>query len=319
LVSHQELFIGIDGGQSSTTVLIADSSGRVLGSGRNGPCNHVSSAEAAGKFSRVIGACVAEACESAQLDPQSVHFVAAHCGMSGGVEDKAELLRGIVRAQHYSFSTDGEIALTGALGGAKGIVVIAGTGSIAFGRNDTGKLVRAGGWGYIFGDEGSAFDIVRQAVRAALRSEQGWGTPTGLTRALLDAAGAQTVNQILHLFYTPDWPRARVASLAPLVDQLASSGDAVARGILEHGAQQLAALAASVRAQLFTDNENVPVAYVGGVFRSGLLLERFRLIVELTEGCRATAPLLDPAAGALIEAFRAAGRQVMLSNVPPLK
>ena len=81
----------------------------------------------------------------------------------------------LLSAVHLSVSHDALIAYVGACGGEPGVVVIAGTGSIAFGRGSDGREARAGGWGYVFGDEGGAFDIVRQALRAALRFEEGWG------------------------------------------------------------------------------------------------------------------------------------------------
>jgi len=104
---------------------------------------------------------------------------------------------------------------------------------IAFGRNAAGQTARAGGWGYVFGDEGGGVDIVRQAVRAALRMEENWGPPTSLRQALLDATGQASANRVLHLFYTPDWPRSRAAALASLVDSAAAEGDPVALHILE--------------------------------------------------------------------------------------
>ena len=108
-------------------------------------------------------------------------------------------------------TNDAAVALTGATAGGQGIIVIAGTGSIALGRDTAGRVVRAAGWGYIYGDEGSAFDIARQALRAALRMEEGWGPETSLRRVLLGATGVSTMNEVLHLFYTPEWPRSRVA------------------------------------------------------------------------------------------------------------
>jgi N-acetylglucosamine kinase len=187
----------------------------------------------------------------------------------------------------------------------QGIVTIAGTGSIAFARNAAGQTARAGGWGYVFGDEGGAFDIVRQALRAALRMEEGWGPPTVLRQALLDATASPSANHALHLFYTPDWARSRVAALASLVDAAAGEGDAVALRVLENAAQELVMLAASVRAQLWQPGQAVEVAYTGGVFLSQLLLERYRMLVELEAGNRCAAPLHGPAEGALLEAIRA--------------
>jgi N-acetylglucosamine kinase len=233
--------------------------------------------------------------------------------MSGGPEDKEQILASLLRTERLIVTNDAVIALSGAIAGGRGIITIGGTGSIAFGRNAAGQSARAGGWGYVFGDEGGAFDIARQATRAALRMEEGWGPPTILLSALTEATGATNANGVLHLFYTPEWPRSRVAQLAPLVDQAAAAGDAVAAGILTSAAQDLAMLAASVRAQLWEAAGSVVVAYIGGVFRSGRLLERFRSLMELGQGSRVSPPRYGPAEGALLEAYRSAGLEIDLA------
>jgi N-acetylglucosamine kinase-like BadF-type ATPase len=206
--------------------------------------------------------------------------------------------------------------LAGATGGEPGIIVIAGTGSMVFGRNANGVTARAGGWGYIFGDEGGAFDLVRQALRAILRNEEGWGPPTALREALLEATGARDGNQLMHRLYTDAFPRDRVAGWAKLIDQAARAGDAVASDILAFAAQQLATLTAAVRRQLFGSSTAWPgqvnVCYSGGVFGSDPLLERFRMLVELEEGNRVSAPQHNAAEGALLEAYRLKGTKVNL-------
>jgi N-acetylglucosamine kinase-like BadF-type ATPase len=314
-----KLFLGVDGGQSSTTALIGDASGRVLGSGSGGPCNHVGTAEGRGKLVGALTASVGEACARAGLEFATVCFEAACFGMSGGPQDKAAIISETLRIGRLVTTDDAVIALAGATAGEPGIITIAGTGSIAFGRDAAGRGVRVGGWGYIFGDEGAGFDIARQALRAALRWEEGWGQQTSLHAILLYATGTRSANQTMHLFYTDEWPRSRVARLARLVDRAAMEGDLVAREILLAAGQQLAMLAASVRQQLWRPGEPVRLAYIGGVFRSALLLERFRLLVEMDEGNRCGPPVYGPAAGALLEAYRAAGLRPNLSNVPELK
>lgn len=313
------LFLGVDGGQSSTTALIAGETGRVLGAGAGGPCNHVGAAEGRRKLARAVAGCVGDACAQAGLDAASVRFEAACFGMSGGPADKREILAGILSAGKLLVTTDAVIALAGATAGGPGIITIAGTGSIAFGRNAAGGWARAGGWGYIFGDEGGGFDIARRALRAALRFEEGWGPQTALHPALLAATDAADANDLLHRFYTQEWPRPRVAELAPLVDHAARAGDSVARAILEEAARELAALAASVRGRLWQPREAATVAYIGGVFRSAMLLERFRALVEEHEGNRCAPPVYGPAAGALLEAYAAAGLHPALHGVPELK
>jgi N-acetylglucosamine kinase-like BadF-type ATPase len=297
-------FLGVDGGQSGTTAVIGDETGLVLGTGEAGPCNHAGAAEGRAKLERAVTASVAAACTAAKLDAGSIRFAVACFGMSGGPDDKREILAAILRAGRLIVTTDAEIALAGATESGQGIIVIAGTGSIAYGRNAEGRAARAGGWGYVFGDEGGAFDIVRQALRASLRMEEGWGPSTSLRATLIKATGATDANGALHRFYTAEWPRSRAATLAPLVDEAADNGDVVALQIIHDAAMHLATLAGSVRGQLWLTRTAVDVAYIGGVFESRRLLERFRLLVELEEGVRCVAALRGPAEGALREAIR---------------
>jgi len=308
-------FLGVDGGQSSTTALIGDETGRVAGMGRGGPCNHVSSAEARTRFSKALGGAIGAALHAAGIT--EANFETACLGLSGGPADKDALVRDLVPAQKYSITSDAVIALMGATAGEPGVIAIAGTGSIAFGRNAAGRTARAGGWGYAFGDEGGAFDLVRQAVRAGLRQEEGWGAATTLREALLKATGAPDMNDLVHRFYTPEYPRARIASFAKLVDEAARNGDAIARDILHGGAQALATFVAAVRRQLFHRSEHTRVSYIGGVFESAMLRERFTMLVELEVSCRLEPPAYGPAAGALIEAYRMAGLKVHPRDAPP--
>lgn len=291
-----EYFLGVDGGQSGTTAVIGDASGKMLGWATAGPCNHVAAHEAQEKFKRVIRECVAEAARRAG---SGLSFKAACLGMSGGPADKEALLREVIDTEHLVVTHDAAIALAGATAGEPGIVVISGTGSIAFGRNARGETARAGGWGYIFGDEGGAFDIARQGLRAVLREHEGWGPRTPLTPAFLEACGAVDANSMLHLFYTPEWPRRRVARLAGIVDRLAEEGDPVATGIMNNAAQHLALLSGAVRRQLFSEGEAAIVSGVGGVFTSSLIASRFEMLVALEPGITYSTPRHGPAEGAL--------------------
>ncbi|MGA3187216.1 MAG: BadF/BadG/BcrA/BcrD ATPase family protein [Bryobacteraceae bacterium] len=298
------MFLGVDGGQSSTTALVGDESGQVIGVGRGGPCHQVRKA---------VGDCLREA------GFEGAEFEAACLGFSGGAADKEAGIRELIKAKRYIITHDAFIALLGATAGEPGVVAIAGTGSIAFGRNGAGKTARAGGWGYVFGDEGGGFDLVRQALRAALRDEEGWGPKTALRDALVSSAGATSANDLLHRFYTDEYPRERVAAFARLVDRIARDGDAAAREILMTGAQQLATLSGAVRAQIFDGVAPCRISYLGGVFRSEILLGRYRMLMELEEGNQVAEPVYGPAAGALFEAYRTAGLAVELKGVPAEK
>jgi N-acetylglucosamine kinase-like BadF-type ATPase len=319
-----DYFLGVDGGQTSTIAVIGDLEGRIAGWATAGPCNHVGADQARAKFLRVIGECVSQAAARAGCgDDARPEFRAACFGMSGGPDDKAGLLAELIDADRLVVSHDAKIAWAGATEGKPGVVVIAGTGSIAYGENAQGESARAGGWGHIYGDEGSAFDIARQAMRATLREYEGWGPRTALTPALMELTGAANPNDALHRLYTVDWPKARVAELAMTVDRIAAEGDPVAADILRHAAQQLALLAASVRRQLWNEDSTglppVRVSWIGGAFRSEILLERFRTLVMLDGNAEAGAPRRSPAAGALILAYRAAGLPLLPHALPGIK
>lgn len=305
-----KLFLGIDGGQSSTTALIGDDAGRVIGYGRGGPCNHVKTGDGRAKFVNAISDCVRKACEQAGIAYEGAVFQAATAGFSGGPADKEQLLQEMLRSESWLITHDGLIALTGATAGEPGIITIAGTGQFSFGRNASGKTARAGGWGYLFGDEGGGFDLTRQAMRAALRQQEGWGPATLLHDRLLAETGAPDANELVHWFYTPDWPRARIAGLSRIVDEVAREGDAVAIELLMQAAQALAGYTAAVRGQLFREGEAAYIAPIGGVWQSEMLRARFTALIELTDGNRVGDPKLGPAAGALIEAYALAGQHV---------
>src|SRR5258705_12649727 len=141
------LFLGVDGGQSGTTAVIGDETGRVLGTGEAGPCNHAAAGEGRAKLERAVLGSVAAACAQAGLDAATVEFEAACFGMSGGPDDKGEILGGILRTGRLIVTNDAVIPRAGAPTGGVGIITSAGTGAVGFGRNRAGPSARGGGWG----------------------------------------------------------------------------------------------------------------------------------------------------------------------------
>lgn len=319
-----QYFLGMDGGQSSTTAVMGDETGHVVGTGRAGPCNHTGTAEGRAKFLSAVRSSLQAACAQAGLRADSVRFAGACLGFSGGPADKESMVREIVPSRRMLVTDDAAIALAGATGGKPGIVVIAGTGSIALGRNSSGRTARAGGWGYLFGDEGGAFWIAGQAIRAALRLEEGWGVPTALRARLLDATGARNLNDLMHRCYTPEFPRPRVASWSILVNHAAESKDPVALKILDDAARELTLLAIAVRGQLFEAGDEALVTMSGGVFHSRVVRARFRDWMASEPGVLVSPAAFGPAIGALLEAYRICGLQIIRpdtneSGVPLLR
>ncbi len=308
MIASQRLFLGVDGGQSSSRAVVGDASGQVLGRAAGAPCNRAATATGRERLTRVTGDLVRTALAAAGL-PEGAAFEAACFGMSGGPDDKRDVLAGLVPGARVEVTNDAEVALEGACSGQAGAVVIAGTGSIALARDKFGTVIRRGGWGYVFGDDGSAFDIVRNALRGALAAEEGWGDPTELRGVFLEATGCRSLNDALHRFYDPDWPRYRIASLAPSVDATARGGDELARVLLRNAGTALATLAERVAEPLYQTNRESTVYAVGGVFRSSWVKDSFAMGVRTRELTPAQ-PAHDAAVGALLRAYRSVGLEV---------
>ena len=310
------LYLGVDGGQSSTKALLADETGKVIGRGRGGPCNHVASGEGRSKFLSAVGDCLRQAYHEAGLDSSSVHFASVCLGLSGGSEDKESYTKELIASDRYKFTHDAEIALLGGTAGKPGIIIIAGTGSIAFGRNAQMQTARAGGWGYIFGDEGGGFDLVRQALRRALQYEEGWGEPTVLHKVLLEVSGAPSANSLMHQFYN-QFNRTQIASHAKLVSRAAEEGDKVALEVLKNAASSLSRYVTGVYTQLFKNAEAVQIVAVGGVFKSHKLMQLLMQDIYSSIHCPLGNPQFSPAAGALLEALRQDGNSSSLAGLQP--
>jgi N-acetylglucosamine kinase-like BadF-type ATPase len=297
------LYLGVDGGQTTTRAVIGDSSGRVLGSGFGGQSNHVKGPEGRTRLIEAVTRCVSEAARNAGIPLEDLEFDAACLGFTGGIEGKYEILSTILKCQRLMVTDDLTVALAGAHAAQPGIITIAGTGSVSMGRNARGQVARAGGWGYAFGDEGGAWGIVREAMRAALRMDEEWGPATLLRALLLQATGEIDLHTLRRKFYTEDYPRPRVAAFARLVDEAVQQGDSVATGVLESAADHLVTLTQAVRRRLFAGSDPVNVSCIGGVFQSGLIRTRFTNEMKADSAVNIVPPLHKPPVGALLLAI----------------
>ena len=292
---------------------MGDAGGAVIGRGTAGPANCIGDEGSGEKLQRAVSNAVGEALDRTGRKLADTRFAAACFGLSGGPAGKRAVIESVISAQRLEIVGDAEIALLGGLGGKPGIVVVAGTGSMAFGKDAAGKTARAGGWGYVFGDEGGAFGIVRHTLRVVLRQEEGWGTETALTGVLLKECKAKNVNELMHRFYTNEFARGRIASLAPVVDHAASEGDGVAAEILRGAVECLHELAIAVRKKLFDIEEAVQIVPVGGVFRSRFVEDEFRRRLGAEENTSVVQPKFEPVMGALLKAYQLAGMDVAAS------
>jgi len=257
------IYAGIDGGGTKTTLALADAAGRELAR-RVGPAGLVDPRDP-GATAQMLAELVRGALGEAGLETRPAALVAGLAGV-GNEQERRQVesaLEAAGVAGRVAIVTDGAIALDGALGGGPGILMIAGTGSVAYARGEDGRVERCGGWGMVVGDEGSAWSIGRGGLAAALRAADGRGPATRLLPRFLELLELEDERGI------PPWAgraeKADVAALAVHVVEAAAEGDAVARRLLEREARELANHAVALARRLEPWSGAVPVAFHGGV------------------------------------------------------
>jgi N-acetylglucosamine kinase-like BadF-type ATPase len=301
------LFAGIDAGQSSTTAVVLDEDGMVRGRGKAGPADHVDeppdSTRAADACRQAVGAALTAAEQPADAPLEAVVIgLSGFAGRWHGVEPA-------FRTERVRYEHDAPVALAGATDERPAAVIIAGTGSACYGESFSGRIVVLGGYGFLFGDEGSSFAIARNAIAGAMRAADA-GHEADLGAAALAYFDLPDLRALARAVSLHEISRPRLASFARVVHDAARLGDAAARGIVDDAAGALVALA--VRAvELLEGSEAtpVPVAFVGGGFANAeFRATTERRFGEATPNGRAVPPRHEPAVGAALLAFDLAGR-----------
>ena len=296
-------FAGVDGGGTRTTLVLAGPDGREIlrrvgGAGLVDPRDPTASA-----------LLVAELVRSALAEAGIAEPITSLCAGLAGVGNETE--RAAVEAAlaasgvagRVRIVTDGEIALEGAVGGGAGVLMIAGTGSVAYGRGEDGRVARCGGWGMFVGDEGSGYSIGRSGIIAALRAGDGRGPATSLLRTLMERMEVDSPNGI------PPWvgrsEKGDIAALSRDVVDAAEAGDEVALEVLRREAGELALHPRALAGVLGPWTAPVSVVFHGGVLSSPLYA---RLVTEALAGgaheFRVRPPVADAVSGALMLAMR---------------
>ncbi len=296
-----EFLLGIDGGGSKTVALLANADLHILGRGIAGPSNYQGiGADAA---CAALDAAIAAAFADAHLAPQPV--VALCLGLAGmdRPEDR-ELFAGwagraLPRAR-VTFVNDAELVLAAGTPAGWGVALICGTGSIAIGRDAAGRRVRAGGWGYLLGDEGSGYAIGLAALRAIMRAEDGRGPRTALTQAILAQWELPAPAALIPKVYREQLRPGEIATLAALVDAAAASGDEAAIEILSEAGLELALATGAVIRRLALPSP-APCALAGSVIVKGQIMCARFLGSAAALGLRLDpiTPVTEPAQGAL--------------------
>jgi N-acetylglucosamine kinase-like BadF-type ATPase len=267
-----KIILGVDGGGTRTRARLADEHGKMLGTGQAGSSNMQAQGPQAAQ--QEILSAIAKAFASAGLPPSPI--CAACLGLAGAARpDERELMLAWAKqaiGTDVILVSDVELVLAAGTPALWGIGLIAGTGSIAWGRTQDGRVARAGGWGYLLGDEGSAYDLAREALRAAAQAADGRATPTALLDAVLQYWQLPNPQAMIAKVYRPALSRTEVAQLAPLVIAQAMQGDGVACAIVQRGAQALAQAVLAVAQALALQGQSVPLALTGGLLLNAAMM-----------------------------------------------
>lgn len=308
--SNKTLLWGIDGGGTKTTLLLAEgrtnSPPRILASIRAGSSNVTSRPWV--EITAELSAALRSAFESASLLPQpAAAIVAAFAGV--GSPTVRDQWQNWISDQHIAEKVrivdDGEPLIAAGLPQGWGIVLIVGTGSAAFGRSPAGQSARAGGWGYLFGDEGSGFAIGQAALRAMTHVYDRHEEPTPLMLALAEKWAIRKPRDIVDRVYRAAEPRQQIAEVAQVLCAAAETGDQLAQQILTDASEQLVTLVQTVAEQLSLAGTEIPLALSGGVAANSIYLQQ-KIAAELDRrGLRAwPITIVDEPARGCIELAR---------------
>jgi N-acetylglucosamine kinase-like BadF-type ATPase len=299
--SRHGFYLGVDGGGTKTHAVIMAADLNILGEGQSCASNplRVGLQEAISN----INLAITRACAQAGIKLQDISracIALAGIGHPIHFHTLKDALSHALGISNLQLVTDVRAALHGALDGSPGVVIIAGTGSIAYGVNQAGEEARSGGWGPTISDEGSGYDIARRALRAVIASFDGRSQKTSLTEMVCHKLGIESPADIPGVIYNSDLEPVEIANLACVVTEAARSGDGVARQILAEAGEELAKLAISVIERLKLQSSAFRVACVGSVFNSGeFVLGPMRAaILRVAPAAEIGPPISPPAIGA---------------------
>lgn len=304
---------GIDGGGTSTTAVIADSDGKIVAKASSGPINLNAVEE------KVIIQTLTGLMQNLRKQDTKA-FEGITClfaGVSGAGNDKAisklqRMLQMIV-PRHVSIRVEPDTinALYSGTYGAPGIVQIAGTGSITYGINRSGERDRTGGWGYLFGDEGSGYDIGRRGFTAALKAYDGRGRNTILLEMIQTYFGIANPIDLVQQIYASNAPKSEISPVSKLVFKAYQHGDTAASDIIADAADELNRSIRTLYGKLFAPGEKMDVVLCGGVFRDKdilpqLLESRLASIPQLT----IVKPDIEPVGGSVLGGLSIKGYKI---------
>ena len=307
------IVIGIDGGGSKTHAMVADERGRAIAE-TVGPGSAVRPGRAE-ESANVIAEVVRDALASCEMTHVTPRALCVGVAGAGRETERNQLWQALVSrdlAAELVIHSDFSIALDDAFGDGPGVLLISGTGSVAFGRGPTGATARCGGWGPVCGDEGSGAWIGRRALSVVTAASDGREPETALTGAILTAAQVNETSDLIG--WAADATSAQLATLAPTVLSVAEGGDLRANAVVSLAVEELVLHVRALARQLFGDERaSVPVAFTGGMLARGSTLRR-RLehrLKSAVPGASVSADPVIPARGAVRAALRIVGEAIV--------
>ncbi|WP_282943669.1 BadF/BadG/BcrA/BcrD ATPase family protein [Paenibacillus sp. RC67] len=316
---RNQRYIGIDGGGTKTACMIGDGCGRIL-TACYGESSSIKS-RPWDEVKRVLKELIEQAMELSQSEESQLAGVFLGLAGADRPEERKRLysfMRELLADQvAITIHNDAITALAAGTWGEAGIVLISGTGSIAYGYlPETDTYVRVGGWGYLLGDEGSGYDIGRQALIAVMKEHDGRGRRTQLTERLLDYWSLPDPNQIISYVYSQSNVRTVIADVAKWTLMTAEQGDEIAEKIVQAAIADLAELAVTVKQRLAVlqpaaDVSHLPLVLSGGLFSNDWFMERLSADKAIAaSGLSLRRLSIPPAAGCYMLALKQAGIQI---------
>jgi N-acetylglucosamine kinase-like BadF-type ATPase len=324
---NTQIVIGVDGGGTRLRAAIATPTGELLGYGEAGSGNYhdVGTSQVRSNIELAI----TRAWAVTRMAPRLVDAIYLGLGSVVTHEDRAivrEIIGGLSIAPDDRIDVDHDlrVALMGGLAGAAGIVLIAGTGSSCYGRDEQGRCWQSGGCGPLLDDPGSSYWLGRQAMIAAVRDHDGRGKTTRLLDCVTEALELSDIRQILARVELQGMTRSEIAKLAHLVTESAADGDAVALAIIERGVEELGIMVAAVARKLDFANNTIlpiPVVVTGGLTNAGIVFMNplTNAIRHLVPQAAVSEPFLPPVLGAAMLAVELLGRPMSREAVNRLR
>lgn len=318
----EKIVMGVDGGNTSCRVVLANTNAIVLGYGKSG------AASVDGVDANTAARHIREAFNAAWLDtgqsPQPI--AASFWGMAGVASEKDRTTMREIILKSFSpapaqieIDHDIRIALEGGLGGEPGIALIVGTGCSCYGRTKEGKSLRVGGWGHILDDGGSSYFLGLEAIKAVVRTADGRNRSTSLTKIVMQHLGIEDVQEIMYQIYVKGIEKTSIAALAPFVLAEAQNGDPTAKKIVKTGFDELAALVNVASTRLGKEGKKLTIT--GGLAHSGVFFKNglYKAIQAQVPDIQILEPLLPPVLGAVLLALQMIEPSVTSEFIPVLQ